>query len=85
MFYKGSLVGIVAKEDFKKKIMEEPDFIKSHKHGNSLAKFLARNPNQLEDAAIARLLMITEEEVEAIYQKCIDKIKLGMLDSKDES
>lgn len=84
MYYKESLVVNVAKEDLKKRILEEPDFIKCHKHGNSLARYLTRNPNHLEDAAIARLLMIDEEEVEKLYQKSIDIIKKGILESENE-
>lgn len=75
----------MAKEDIKRKILEDPDFIKSYKHGNSLAKFLLRNPGHIEDATIARLLMITEEEVQEIYDKSVDFLKLQMLESKDEA
>lgn len=82
--FRESLVVNVSKEDIKRRILEEPDFIKSHKHGNSLAKFLTRNPKELDDSAIARLLMITEEEVEEIYQKSIDFLKKAMLSSDDE-
>jgi hypothetical protein len=78
MFYKGNSVKPVSKEDFKKRIMEDPDFVKSAKCGNSLNKFLNANKDTLENSVIARLLMISEEEVEQIYQECVDKLKASM-------
>lgn len=80
MFYKGSSVKIVAKEDIKKRIMEDPDFIKSAKCANSLNKFLASNKDNLENSMIARLLMLSEEEVEEIYKECIDKLRSGIVE-----
>lgn len=79
-FYKESLVRIVNKEDLKKRILEDPDFIKCAKSGNSLNKFLASNKEDLDTSVIARVLMISEDEVENIYQECIDFIKSGMLE-----
>ncbi len=64
--------------------MEDPDFIKSVKHGNSLNKFLARNTEDLKAKAIARLLMITEEEVEEIYQEAIDMLRSDMVESNSD-
>jgi len=83
--YRESLVEIVNREEVKKKIMEDPDFIKSHKYGNSLSKFLSNNNGDLENATIARLLMISEDEVENIYKEVVDFIKNKMQDGKDES
>lgn len=74
----------VSKEDVKKRILEEPDFVKAYKYGNSLSKFLARNTKELDDATIARLLMIEKYEVEEIYQEAVELIKKGMLDSTNE-
>jgi len=84
-FYKESSVANVSKEDFKKRVLEEQDFIKSHKYGNSLSKYLIRNPKPADDAVIARLLLISEEEVEEIYQKTVDILKKGVVGSENES
>jgi hypothetical protein len=73
----------VSKEDLKKRVLEEQDFIRSYKYGNSLAKFLSRNTKELDDGAIARLLMIEKDEVEEIYQKAIDILKRGVLESEE--
>jgi uncharacterized protein YdcH (DUF465 family) len=70
--------------ELKKLILENEDFIKSFKHSNSLAKFLARNPKELDNYTISKLLMVTEEEIEKIYQESVDKMRSAMLDSKDE-
>lgn len=73
----------MSKEDIKKRILEESDFIKAYKFGNSLSKFLARNTKELDDTTIARLLMIEKYEVEEIYQKAVDMLKSGMVGSGD--
>jgi menaquinone-dependent protoporphyrinogen IX oxidase len=70
----------VTKEEMKKRIMEDQDFIKNHKFGNSLGKFLTNNNEELENRAIARFLMITEEEVEAIYKKTVDFLRKNIND-----
>jgi hypothetical protein len=75
----------VSKEDVKKRVLEENDFVKSYKYGNSLNKFLSRNTKELDDSTIARLLMIDKGEVEEIYQKAVDFLKNGMLGSENES
>ncbi len=58
-----------------KKILEDPDFIKCSKHGNSLTKYLSDNNTDIKDKTIARLLMVSEEEVEKFYQDAIDMLK----------
>ena len=72
----------MSNDDIKKRILEDPDFIKYFKYGNSLSKFLTRNQEALENNTIARLLMLTEKEVEDIYKEAIDKLREGMVDSK---
>jgi len=65
------------------KIMNIEDFIHSPKHGNSLQKFLLKNDRILEDAAIGKLLLITAEEVEKIYQNSIMEIRKGMIQEEE--
>jgi hypothetical protein len=73
----------VSKELTIKRILEDPDFIKCAKYNNSLNKYLAANEN-VKDPVIAKLLMLTEEEVEEIYQEAVDILKNGMVGSKKE-
>lgn len=74
----------MSKENVKRRILEETDFVKSYKYGNSLNKFLSRNTKELDDSTIARLLMIEKYEVEEIYQKAIEILKKGMIGENDE-
>lgn len=73
----------MSKELTLRRILEEPDFVKCIKYNNSLNKYLAAN-EKIEDSTIARLLMLTEEEVEEIYQEAIDILRQGMLESNKE-
>lgn len=75
----------MSRDDIKKRILEENDYIKSYKHSNSLSKFLARNTKDLDDTTIARLLMIEKYEVEEIYQKAVDMLRLGVVGSENEN
>jgi hypothetical protein len=68
------------KEDIKKRVKEDEDYIRSPKFSNSLAKFLAKNPDGAEDSVIARLLSMSEEEVEAIYQEAVNELREEMKD-----
>jgi len=67
-----------------RRIKEEEDYIRCPKLGNSLEKFMNRNHEGVEDAMIARLLMISEEEVAKIYQEAIDELRAEMVDSEDQ-
>ncbi len=72
----------VDKNDMEKRIREEEDYIKAPKYGNSLNKFLAKNDNLLEDGAIGRLLLLSKEEVEAIYLESIEILKKEMINEE---
>lgn len=69
------------KDDIKKRILEEEDYIRSPKYGNSLQKYVKVNDEELEDKIIARLLSMTEEEVRKIYQEAVEALREEMLDS----
>lgn len=72
------------REEIQKRIQEEEDYVRAPKFSNSLTKFLAKNSEGIENAAIARLLMITEEEVEAIYADAISQLQEEMLEEDDD-
>lgn len=71
------------KEDILKRVREEEDYIRCPKCSNSLAKFLAKNSEGVENSVIARLLMIPEEQVELLYQDAVQKLRAEMVE-KDE-
>ena len=69
-------------EEMQKKIREEEDFIHAPKFGNSLNKFLAKNGDPLQNNTIGRLLMISEEEVEQIYEESVVILREEMIDEE---
>jgi len=73
----------VDKNEMQEKIRTIEDFIHSPKHKNSLDNFLAKNENPLENGTIARLLAMTPDEVEAIYQESIKEFKKEMAADED--
>jgi transcriptional regulator of nitric oxide reductase len=74
----------VEKIDMQKKILEEDDFIHAPKYQNSLNKLLAKTDKLLENGAIGRLLLLSEKEVEEIYQQSILELKKEMNPDDDE-
>lgn len=70
------------KADLQYKVLTEEDYVRAPKFSNSLAKFLARNSDGVENATIARLLMITEEEVEAIFEEAVQILREDMVDEE---
>lgn len=72
----------VDKSELQQRILEEEDYVRCPKFSNSLAKFLARNGDGVENATIARLLMISESEVEKIYQDAVDILRENMIDEE---
>lgn len=76
MFFKVNLViKMINKDELKKKVLEEEDFIKCPRSFNSLQKYLAKSPEEVEDKVIAKLLLIDEKEVQQIYDEAVKKIK----------
>ena len=73
----------MSKEDVKRRMMEDPDFIRCLKCGNSLSYYLANNHEEIQDKTIARLLMLSsEEEVEKIYLEAAEMLKKKMAKSE---
>lgn len=68
------------KDELQQKVLTEEDYVRAPKFSNSLSKFVARNSDGVENATIARLLMIPEEQVEEIYEEAVLKLREGMVD-----
>lgn len=66
------------KNKLKKKIESDPDFIYCPRLGNSLRIFLEKYPEGVDDSKIAKILLVEEEDVEAIFQSAIIKIRKSM-------
>ena len=68
------------KNEAYRRIKEDIDYIRCPKCSNSLSKFLSKNPDGVENHTIARLLMITEDDVERIYGEAVRMLRAGMED-----
>ena len=66
------------KNELMQKIETEEDFIKYPKLNNSLVRFLDEHPNGVDDATIARLMAMTEEQVEELYQQALVELRKSM-------
>lgn len=67
-----------------KRVREDEDFIHAPKHQNSLNKFLAKAENPCENGSIGRLLLISPEEVEKLYQESIVQLREEMIEDGEE-
>ena len=72
------------KVDIKRRIMEEEDYVRCPKVGNSLNRFTLKNSDGVENATIARLLMMSEEEVEKVYNEAVAMLRESMVDDASE-
>jgi DNA-directed RNA polymerase specialized sigma subunit len=75
MSYTPNLEKKMAKKNVTKKVLEEKDFIKCPKYGNSLTKFVNKNSEGVEDTVIARLLGLTEKQVKQIYSEAVKELR----------
>lgn len=73
---------MVDKTEIQKRIATEDDYIRCPKCGNSLSKFTEKNSEGVKNSTIAKLLMITEEEVEKLYEEAVQMLKDDMLEVK---
>lgn len=63
------------KEKTKQKIQEDPDFIVSEKYNNSLEEFCQRHDEGVDNSHIAKVLLMTEEEVQETYEEAVASLK----------
>jgi hypothetical protein len=68
----------------KKKIEQDPDFINCARVKNSLKKYLSKYSDGVSDEEIAKLLMISEEEVKERFNNIILKLRKEMKIDSDE-
>lgn len=70
------------KDNLHKKVFDDEDFVKCPKCGNSLNKYLSKHQDTIPPNVAARLLMMSEEEVETLYQEAVQMMQDRM--KKDE-
>jgi hypothetical protein len=68
------------KIELSNRVTTEEDYVRCPKFGNSLSRFTSKNSDGVEDAVIARLLLISEEEVARLYQEAVIMLREDILD-----
>jgi len=56
----------------------QPDWINCKRYSNSLEKLLTRHNGIVPDTIIAGVLMITEEQIEELYNAVVAKLKKSL-------
>ena len=74
---------MIDKAEIQHRIATEEDYICCPKLDNSLNKFTLKNSEGVESSVIARLLMMTEEEVEKVYKEAVQMLRDDMLEVED--
>ena len=72
------------KDEEKKKIESEPDYIYCPSSGNSLEKFLTKHPEGVNDDKAAQVLLTTPDKVRKYYDEAVELIKKDMRLDGDE-
>jgi GTP cyclohydrolase I len=72
------------KEEEKKKIETDPDYIYCPSAENSLEKFLTKHPEGVNDEKAAQVLMTTPDKVRKYYDEAVELIKRDMGVDDDE-
>lgn len=65
-------------EEAMQRIVEDPDFVNLKRFEYSLAQVMDRWPEGAPDRTIAQALMISEDDVQALYQGVVAKLQ-GLL------
>lgn len=65
-------------DEAKAKVLKEPDFIAIKRVDYSLEQLMEKYPEGCPDHIIAKALMIPEHEVEEMYSKATQKLKMIM-------
>ncbi len=60
------------------KIATEPDYVYSKQFNFSIKEILEKHPDGLSDRSIAKLLKISPEELQILFQIIIVKLKEGL-------
>jgi len=62
-------------DESKKRILNEPDYINLKRFDYSLAKLMERYPDGAPDKVIASALMMTEVDVDELYEDVVQKLR----------
>lgn len=62
-----------------RKLKKDPDFVIAPRFGNSLERLVARFPDGVPEDVCAKALDLLPEEVEQLYQKTVDDLRIHMM------
>jgi hypothetical protein len=62
-------------EDTRRRLYDEPDFVASKRYDYSLKEMEERYPEVVPDNVIATVLMLSEEEVNALYETVVRRFR----------
>ncbi len=62
-------------DEMKAKIQSDPDFVALKRFGFSLQALVEKYPDGVPEKLIAQALLMSEAEVEALYQETVEKLK----------
>lgn len=65
-------------EEKQRKIKEEEDYIDYPKFKNSIKKLIDKYPDGVDKEVIAKVLMMSEDEVAATYKSAIAKLQKSL-------
>lgn len=63
------------KDDVQRRVREEEDYVRCPKLNNSLERFLSKSPDGVENNVIARLLAMSEQEVQELYEEAVEMLR----------
>ncbi len=66
------------KVSIKQRILTEEDFIHFGRGKNSISFVITKYPDGVEAPVIAKMLMLSEKEVDSIYQSALQKLKKAL-------
>lgn len=66
------------------RLENDEDFIVAPRHRNSLKQLLSDSSKGIDDKVIARVLNISQEEVETVYQSAILKLRSILLSGSED-
>jgi hypothetical protein len=63
------------KDNLKKKILNDEDFIYCPRLANSLERLMEKHPNGLGDERICKILLMSQEELDETFESAILKLR----------
>ena len=72
-----------SKKTTKERILEETDFCYCPRLSNSISNLIEKNPDGVSNERIAKVLLLTEGDVEEIFESALVKLRasLGVTDT----